>query len=127
MNLKRITLSYVVTYLMIGGLGLSSAPDLFLKLFQSNQDYGDIMPRVAGIFMIALGGLFAAMLHFKDYKYYGFSIVVRTFIVLFIFLLFFMNNDPFFIVINIIVLFGLIPSYIIFAKDKMKSPSKSGR
>ena len=57
MNLKRISLTYVVTYLMIGGLGLAVVPDLFLKLFQSNQDYGDIMPRVAGMFMIALGGL----------------------------------------------------------------------
>ena len=125
MNLKRLTLTYVVIYLMMGGLGLAAVPDLFLKLFQSNQDYGDIMPRVVAMFMIALSGLIAAMLYFKDFKYYGFSIVVRTFIVLFLFFLYFLNNDPFFIVINIIVLIGLIPSYIIFMKDKMNSSSAS--
>jgi hypothetical protein len=80
------------------------------------------MPRVVGMFMISLSGLIAAMLYFKDYKYYGFSIVVRTFIVLFLFLLFFMNKDPFFIIISIIVLIGLIPSYIIFIKDKTTNP-----
>jgi hypothetical protein len=122
MNLKRISLSYVVIYLMMGGLGLAIVPDLFLELFQSNQDYGDIMPRVVGMFMITLSGL----IYFKDFKYYGFSIVVRTFIVLFLFLLYFMNNDPFFIVINVIVLIGLIPSYIIFTKDKTNNPSQSG-
>ena len=111
---------------MIGGLGLAAVPDLFLKMFQSNQDYGDIMPRVVGMFMIALSGLIAAMLYFKDFKYYGYSIAVRTFISLFLFLLFFMNNDPFFIVINVIVLIGLIPSYIIFIKDKVNSPTNSG-
>ena len=125
MNLKRISLTYVVTYLMIGGLGLAMIPDLLLKLFQSNQDYGDIMPRVVGMFMIVLSGLIAAMLYFKDYKYYGFSIVVRTFIVLFLFFLFLMNNDPFFIVINVIVLSGLIPSYIIYMKDKINSFTES--
>ncbi|UCH64466.1 MAG: hypothetical protein JSW63_07465 [Ignavibacterium sp.] len=125
MNLKRISLSYVVTYLMIGGLGLAIVPDLFLKLFQSNQSYGDIMPRVVGMFMIALSGLIATMLYFKDYKYYGYSIAVRTFIVLFLFLLFFINGDPFFVVINVIVLIGLIPSYVIFFKDKMNSSSNS--
>jgi len=126
MNLKRISLTYVVTYLMIGGFGLAVVPDLFLKLFQSNQDYGDIMPRVAGMFMIALGGLIAAILYFKDFKYYGSSIVIRTFIVLFLFFLYFLNNDPFFIVINVIVLIGLLPSYIIYIKDKLNSPSNSG-
>jgi hypothetical protein len=110
---------------MMGGLGLAAVPDLFLKLFQSNQDYGDIMPRVVGMFMITLSGLIAAMLYFKDFKYYGFSIAVRTFIVLFLFVLYFLNSDPFFIVINIIVLIGLIPSYIIFVKDKMNSSSAS--
>lgn len=82
------------------------------------------MPRVVGMFMISLGVLIAAMLYFKDYKYYGFSIIVQTFIVLFLFFLFFINGDPFFIVINVIILIGLIPSYIIYIKDKIDSSSE---
>jgi hypothetical protein len=112
---------------MMGGLGLAVVPDLFLKLFQSNQDYGNIMPRVVGMFMIVLSGLIAAMLYFKDYKYYGISIVVRTFIVLFLFFLYNLNCDPFFIVINVVVLIGLIPSYIILIKDRMNVPSNSAK
>jgi hypothetical protein len=111
---------------MIGGLGLSIVPGLFLDLFQSNQDYGDIMPRVVGMFMIVLSGLIAAMLYFKDFKYYGFSIIARTFIVLFLFFLYLLNNDPFFILINVIVLIGLVPSYIIFIKEKVNSSLGSG-
>ena len=121
MKLKKITLTYLASYLIGGGLGLVAFPDLFLELLQSNQDYGDIMPRFAGVFMMALGGLVGMILYHKDFKYYGFSIAARTIIVAILFWLYSLTSNPFFIVINVIVLVGLIPSYIaILIENKNK-------
>ena len=104
---------YVAAYLAIGGLGLMFVPDQFLKLFQSNQEYGEAMPRMVGVIMLALSGLIARILQFEDYKYYGYSILARTIIVLMLFYVYTIDRDPFFLIINGIVLVGLIPSYVI--------------
>ena len=125
MNLKRITLTYVVTYLAFGGMGLVLAPNLFLKMFQSNQDYGEAMPRMVGVLMLALGGLIAMILYHRDYKYYVYSIIARTLIVLFLFYAYTLASDPFFLVINAIVLLGLIPSYVIAITERTKTSADS--
>ena len=54
--MKKIMLTYVASYLFVGGIGFAFVPALTLRLFLSNGDYGDIMPRVVGMFMMALGG-----------------------------------------------------------------------
>lgn len=77
------------------------------------------MPRVAGMFMLALGGLVGIITYYRDYKYYLFSIVARTGIVIFLFWMVSLNSDPVFIVLSVIVLIGLIPSYWVFAKERM--------
>ena len=53
--MKRISLAYVASYLFIGGVGFLFAPAVTLGLFFSNGDYGDVMPRLVGIFMLVTG------------------------------------------------------------------------
>ncbi|MDH3471436.1 MAG: hypothetical protein OEM94_08995 [Acidimicrobiia bacterium] len=118
MPTKKNLLTYVVGYLTFGGLGMAIVPDQFLDLFQSNQEYGDVMPRVVGMFMITLAAFIAMTIYFEDYKYYPFSIAARTFIVLVLFAVYFIDRDPFFLVINAIVLVGLIPSYVVLARER---------
>ncbi|MDH3650280.1 MAG: hypothetical protein OEQ53_11390 [Saprospiraceae bacterium] len=118
MNLKKITLTYLVSYLVGGGICLLTVPGFFLKILQSNQDYGDVMPRFAGVFMLALGCFVGMILYYKDYKYYRFSIVIRTIIVAILIWFYISTKDPFFIVVNIIVLIGLIPSYVAVLNEK---------
>jgi hypothetical protein len=118
MKFKKITLAYVSTYLFMGGIGLAFLPDIFFKLFFSNGSYGDIMPRVVGMFMIALSALIFRIVQLEDFKYYLLSIYIRTGIVVFLFFLYFRSNDPFFMVINVIVLAGLIPSILVTIKEK---------
>ena len=69
MNLKRLLLGYLSAYLVFGGLGLAFAPDLALDLLQSDPDidYGDVMPRVVGMFMTALGALIGLFVIKADY------------------------------------------------------------
>lgn len=117
MDLKKITLTYLVSYLIFGGIGLTFFPALFLEIFQSSGNYGNVMPRVAGMFMLALGGLVGSILYYKDYKYYKFSIIARTIIAFLLYWFFLMTDDPFFLIIKIIVLIGLVPSYFVLFKE----------
>lgn len=117
MNRKRLLLGYLSGYLLFGGLGLAFAPDIALDLLQSDVDYGDVMPRVVGMFMVALGALIALFVIKADYTYYRFSIVARTGIVAFLFYLYTIDTDPMFLVFNAIVLVGLIPSYVVLVRE----------
>ena len=121
--MKKITLSYLTAYLFLGGLGLAFMPQLALDLFQSNGDYGDTMPRVVGMFMIALSGLIGLFVYFDDYKYYLYSVFIRTFIVIFLFFLYVRSDDPLFLVLNAIVLIGLVPSIFTLVRERMGSIS----
>ncbi len=118
MKAKKITLTYLTTYLAIGGIGFALFPDQILKLFFSNGNYGDIMPRMVGMFMCALGFLIFRILKNEDWKYYSATIYVRSSIVLFLFWLYYKSDDPMLLVVNGIVLLGLIPSIFIHFGNK---------
>ncbi len=118
--MKKITWIYLASYLSIGGFGFAFAPEIALKLFMSSGDYGDIMPRVAGLFMLTLGSLIGTMTYNNDLRYYGFSVIARTGMVVFFAWLFSMSKDPLFIIISVIVLIGLLPSWYFFLTKSAK-------
>jgi uncharacterized protein YjeT (DUF2065 family) len=111
--MKRLTFIYLASYLLVGGLGLLVVPKLTLYLLLSNGSYGDIMPRVVGIFMIALGGVIFQFVRHHDYRYYRYAIFARIFIVAAMTTLYFKSRDPLFLVLDAIVLVGLMPSIYI--------------
>ena len=55
MNKTRLSLFYLGSYLVLIGLGLLFAPQGTLKILQSNRDYDDVFPRIAGMLMSGLG------------------------------------------------------------------------
>ena len=114
--MQRLTLIYVVSYLLVGGLGLLVAPDLALRLLLSNGAYGDVMPRVVGMFMLALGGLVFQFVRARDYRYYRYAVFARSFIVGVLTALYFKTRDPLFLTLDAIVLAGLIPSIYVAAQ-----------
>src|SRR5262245_20812952 len=79
--MRRLTLIYLATYLLVGGGSLLVAPDLALRLLLSNGAYGDIMPRLFGLFMFVLGGVIYQFVRAQDFRYYLYIIVARCFIV----------------------------------------------
>ena len=114
--MQRLTLIYVVSYLLAGGLGLLVAPDLALRLLLSNGAYGDVMPRVVGMFMLALGGLVFQFVRARDYRYYRYAVFARSFIVGVLTALYFKTRDPLFLTLDAIVLAGLLPSIYVAAQ-----------
>jgi uncharacterized protein YjeT (DUF2065 family) len=107
---QRLTFIYLATYLLVGGLGLLVVPELTLRLLLSSGSYGDVMPRLVGGFMIALGGAVLESVRARDYSYYRYAITARIFIVVALTALYFKARDPLFLVLDAIVLVGPLPS-----------------
>ena len=55
MKRTHLSLYYLVTYLIFAGLALIAAPLFALKLLLSNGNYGDVLPRLLGVILLALG------------------------------------------------------------------------
>lgn len=112
-------LTYLSIYLLVGGLGLLTVPDLVLQLLASNGDYGDVMPPVVGMFMMALGALIFEFVRRRDFRYYLFSVYARcSFIVVVLTALYFRSRDP--LVFDAIVLVGLIPSIYVASRKQIE-------
>ena len=79
--LQRLTFIYLASYLLVGGSGLLVVPELTLRLLLSNGSYGDVMPRLVGVFMIALGGAVLEFVRARDYRYCRDAVTARIFIV----------------------------------------------
>jgi uncharacterized protein YjeT (DUF2065 family) len=114
--MQRLTLSYLAGYLLVGGLGFLVAPSFALRLLLSSGAYGDVMPRMLGLFMFVLGGVILQFVRAQDYRYYLYTIVARSFIVLAMTALYFKARDPLFLVLDAIVLIGLLPSIYVAAR-----------
>ncbi len=110
MDLRRLTLSYVVIYLAIGGAGFLLAPGLARDLLLSNRDYDDVGFRLTGLMMLGLAYLIATIIRNEDWHYYPVSIHVRSIIVVALLALYLDTDDPMFLVLTGIVLIGLLTS-----------------
>ena len=115
--MKRFLLIYLASYLFFGGVGFALLPEFTLKLFMSTGDYGDIMPRVAGMFMVALSGLIVLFIIRRDYSNFAYSVFARTALVGFTAFLYMKSSDPLFLVLIAIVLVGLLPSIWFFLTE----------
>ena len=107
--MQRLTFIYLASYLIVGGLGFLVVP-LTLRLLLSNGSYGDVMPRLVGVFMLALGGAVLQFVRARDYQYYRYAIIARVFIVTALTALYFKTRDPLFLVLDALVLVGLLPT-----------------
>jgi hypothetical protein len=104
----------------MGGVGLLLAPDLALRLLLSTGDYGDIMPRVVGMFMLVLSYLITSFIRRHDFRYYGATIAARVFIVVVLGALYLRSGDRLFLVLEAIVLIGLLPAIYLQISDKAR-------
>jgi uncharacterized protein YjeT (DUF2065 family) len=73
-----MSLFYVIGYLVPGGLGLLIAPQMALKLLFANSTYGDVMPRMVGMLMVALGVILLQIVRFRFEVLYSTALVIRS-------------------------------------------------
>jgi len=119
--MRRLTFLYLGSYLVVGGLGFLFLPQFTLRLLLAEGSYGDVMPRLVGVFMAALGGAVVQFLRAADYRYYVYTTVARLFIVAALIGLYVKARDRLFIVMSGIVLLGLLPSIYVAVRESARA------
>ena len=121
MNKTRLSLLYLGSYLVLIGLGLLFAPEGTLRLLQSNAEYGDVFPRVAGMLMSGLGfsvfGIFRAGVP----KLYPATIIIRMYFLACLAMFYWMTTDPLFLALIVIVGIGFVWTLASHLIDRKRS------
>ena len=78
MKKTHLSLYYLIGYLIPSGLLLLVAPQVALKLLFSNGSYGDVMPRLLGMVMLALGVFVLQAIRYRLEVLYTTALAVRA-------------------------------------------------
>jgi hypothetical protein len=108
MGKTRLSLLYLGSYLVLIGLGLLFAPAGTLRLLQSNAEYGDVFPRVAGMLMSGLGFSVFGIIRAGVPQLYPATIIIRLYFLACLAVFYWMTTDPLFLVLIVIVGIGLV-------------------
>lgn len=122
MRRTRISLFYVIGYLMPGGLGLLVAPQLALKLLFSNGTYSDVMPRMVGLMMLALGVFVLQIVRKKIEAMYLTALAVRSGMLPVLLSFYLIARDPLFLALLGIVGLGVSLTSVCYRLDLRDKP-----
>ncbi len=123
MNKTRLSLFYLGPYLTIIGFWLLFDLDGTLRILQSNGEYGDVFPRIAGMLMSGLGITVFGIIRARVSELYPATLVIRLYFLICIVVFYTMTHDPLFLVIFAIVALGFILTLSSFILDRRKSVS----
>lgn len=121
MKRTRLSLFYLAGYLLLSGIFLIVAPQFALRLLFSNGEYGDVMPRLLGVVLFALGVVIVQIIRFRLDVLYTTTLFVRGVILLVLLALYLYSRDPFFLVLLGVVGLGVVlttTSYLLDRKNK---------
>jgi uncharacterized protein YjeT (DUF2065 family) len=118
MKRTRISLFYLIGYLIPGGLGLLVAPQMALKLLLSNGDYGNVMPRFAGMLMLALGIIVTQAVRHRLDVLYPTALAVRSGMLPVLYSFYILSGDPLFLTLLAIVGIGVVFTGVSLALDR---------
>jgi len=104
----RLSFFYLAAYLLGAGVALVLVPSLALKLLFSNGNYGDVMPRLLGVVLLALGLIIVQIMRHRVDVLYPTTLGVRAVIVVGLVALFIYSKDPLFISLMVVVGIGMI-------------------
>jgi uncharacterized membrane protein YoaK (UPF0700 family) len=120
-NLARSqrSLFYPAGYLLGTGACLMFAPRVALKLCFSSGDYGDVMPRMAGVLVFALGILVVQIIRHRAEQLYLTLIGVRVFLCAGWVALYLRSHDVFFLCVFVVVAVGLVWTSVGYYIDRL--------
>ena len=108
MKRTHLSLYYLAGYLIPAGIALIAAPEFALRLLLSNGDYGDVLPRLLGVVLLALGIIVLQIIRLRVDALYSTTLIARAFILAGLLGLYFYARDPFFLTLLGIVGLGFI-------------------
>lgn len=121
MNRTRMSLYYLGLYLSVIGFGLLIAPHGALRILQSNGDYGDVFPRLAGMLMSGMGLSIFGMIRARSSDLYPATLVIRMYFIACIAAFYAMSGDPLFLVLASIVGLGFVLTLSSYLLDRRSS------
>ncbi len=120
MRRTHLSLYYLAGYLLFAGIALIATGEWVMRLLLSNGEYGDALPRLLGVVLLALGILVAQIVRHQLEVLYSTTLVVRALILLVLAWLYLWARDPFFLVLIAIVGLGVVltgTSYLLDRRD----------
>ena len=118
MNLTRLSLYYLAGYLLFAGIALIFVPSVALSLLLSNGQYGDVMPRLLGVVLFALGVFVAQVIRHRVTALYPTTLAVRAVILVVLASLYVKSSDPFFLVLIAIVGLGVVMTGTAYLRER---------
>jgi len=120
MKKTHLSLYYLVGYLFPAGLALVLVPKFAMSLLFSNsaEAYGDVLPRLLGGTLIALGMLIVQIIRHRLEMLYPTTLAVRGVLLAVMLGLYLYSGDPFFISLMVIVGFGVLLTGISYYLDR---------
>ena len=125
MRRTRLSLYYLAAYLLGAGIALILAPSLALKLLFASGQYGDVLPRLLGVVLLALGIVIVQIIRHQLEVLYPTTLIVRTLIVAVLIGLFIYSHDPLFISLLVVVGFGMVLTGSSYLLDRRTAASLS--
>lgn len=118
MKKTRLSLYYLASYLMIGGLAFFIKPELTLDLLQSTHNYSPDVVKLVGLMFIALGLVVIELIRIKAYNMYPVTLRVRAVLMIGLFALYALSHDMMFLILLAVVLVGVILTLVAYKMDK---------
>jgi len=118
MKRTHMSLYYLIGYLIPGGIALLTFPQLTLKLFFSNTDYGDVLPRLVGMLMLALGIIVMQAVRYRLEVLYPTALIVRSGMLPIMLGLYLYSGDPLFITLLVVVGIGVVLTGVSYWLDR---------
>ena len=125
MNKTRLSLYYLGCYLVLIGVGLLLAPHETLRILQSDREYGDVFPRVAGMLMSGLGLSIFGMIRARSLKQYPATMFMRVYFIACFVAFYVTTRDPLFLVLIGIVGLGLVLTLAAYLRDRTAAVADS--
>lgn len=122
--MKRTWLSlfYETGYLLVAGVFLLAAPDTAFKLLFSDTSYGDVLPRLLGTVLLAIGVIFVQIVRMHIEELYTTTIVVRGPLMAINLWLFYYSGNPLFLTLFVIIALGVVltvTGYVLDQRSKV--------
>lgn len=108
MRRTRLSLFYLATYLLGAGVALILVPSFSLTLLFTKGHYGDVMPRLLGVVLLALGIVIVQIIRHRLEVLYTTTLLVRAFIMVVLAALLVYTSDPLFISLMVVVGLGMM-------------------
>lgn len=113
-----MSLYYLAAYLLGAGIALIFVPSFALALLFASGHYGDVMPRLLGVVLLALGIVIVQIIRNQLEVLYATTLIVRTFIVAVLVGLLIYSRDPLFISLLVVVGLGMVLTGASFVSDR---------